>query len=255
MRVNMKNEEKKLPKLLNQELARLGLKNIPDIADKLDLDYDYLRKILKGERSIGEKLLIQIANKAGFSLKIKQLLLLAKAYDKAIKDKDTNANEVAVLWEQIQLLLTQPNAAPLIENSLSDWVEVPVWRSVKCGTGTPTEEYAEKVDTTYIQRTEKENGCFTLLVEGNGLSSDLKDGDYAIFEPLTSEDGDIIAVELPGEEFWTIKKLKIITPTRVELSGLQNEEKIIIDLNKDKMIIRGVLVSFKRSVRKRLKLG
>jgi len=235
-------------KLLKIEFERKGLKTVQQMADFCGLNTEYLRQTLHGKRTPSDDIIVEACKVMKFSTSKTRELLIAAAKDRA-KDPETKSMIDKALSN------SSNNAFP-IELPHTNYYTVPVFASVRAGCGELTEKCAEVVDEVLLTAEEYKAKCFALQIAGDSMEPEIVDGDIGIFEPpngLQPAENDIVVVELEGHGQWMVKRLKIIGQAKVDLVSSNNGHKPIrVNLDTQKLEIKGILLRTVRKFKKRL---
>lgn len=240
--------------LIKLEFDRKGLKTVQQMADYCGLNTEYLRQMLHGKRTPSDDMIVEACKKMKLSAEKTRELLIAAAKDRA-KSEATKEFLEGFLALAGDIDNKVSNGRP-IKLPPSDYYTVPVWSSVQAGTGQLSEKNTEVVDEVLLTAEEYKAKCFAIQITGDSMEPEIKDGDIGVFEPpdgLQPAENDVVAVELEGHGQWMIKRLKILGPGKVELvSANKDHPPIKVNIDNEKLEVKGILLRTVRKFKKRL---
>lgn len=234
--------------LLDQELERRGYRTIQQKADALELEYEVMRQILKGEKHPSDERIIEIGHKLKLSDEKIAEMIVSKVYDKSKLPGQRNIIAVAIKnMKEKKPAQVGDEPAYIPEEKHT----IPVYSSIIAGNsemgitdGQPTGDVIS-IDDEY-----KKMGVFAMKISGDSMADDLYDGEIAIFKPINGEalrDKDIFAVEVEGWSSWSVKYVREDPSGIIQLIS-KNQAYPVREINPktSRVILRGRLIEIRR---------
>lgn len=231
--------------LLNLELERLGYRDVKQKADACGLDYEVMRQMLKGKHPSDERI-VEICERLKLNPEILGKLLMAKMQDRA-KDPATKNILKKVLGDipENEISNTQSGPFEVIEEH-----KIPIYTTIKAGSGEMGITDGESDGEIFISDDYKKQNVFAVRVSGDSMSSELYDGEIALFKPINGEphkESNIYAVEVEGWSSWVVKFVRE-DPSGSVLLISANASYPVKEINPkiNRVILRGKLIESRR---------
>lgn len=224
-------------------LERLGKKNIRQKVEFMGLEYEYGRKILNGERSLTDEIIIYICEKASVPREeIKRLLAMARIVREEGKAKS--------YWQEMADGLS--SAGTPVDMPRGGFVKVNIYSNIRAGCSNFSPDCADIVGTGNMTEEEYKSNCFLLRVSGDSMATTIEPGDVVLFarpENCPTIDGKICACEVEGHPEWLLKRVRIGSQGNIIVLESENKKHapIIVDTNTTRLEIKGVAKRFTRS--------
>lgn len=222
------------------EMDRIGLKERKQRAAALGVTYPMMQFIEEGTRLPADGTIMKLAGLVSDQT-IRELRVMAQA--------ERAGPDARVLWDSIAEKMAG-NGNGHADLPISR--EAPVWTNIRSGSREVTERAGEMVGSIMISEGEYKSGVVLVRCGDESCSPEIRQGEIGCFAPIGNialAEGDVVLVELPGENYWTMRRIAGGLSGTVRFTG-DGVESVTASQEQAKSMVKGVLLRVTRVVKK-----